>query len=211
MNNPTAPATQNQISYICDLLDRKNLFAEPTFFDMCNAMDADELAATIQRYKDQLPRITKARASQIIDSLVKLPVKEETKRASEGGRSTPGEGGRSTFITKVPAGRYAVEGSDGTTDFYKVDKPEKGRWEGYTFVKLLIASGGHGIESLSEQNIRGAAAKTILARIEEAGIEESMKAFGHAIGSCGRCGRVLTNEESRELGIGPVCRDEMGW
>lgn len=29
--------------------------------------------------------------------------------------------------------------------------------------------------------------------------------YGREIGSCGVCGRALTNGESRALGIGPVC------
>ena len=30
-------------------------------------------------------------------------------------------------------------------------------------------------------------------------------------GSCGHCGRTLTNEESRARGIGPICAGKMGW
>lgn len=35
--------------------------------------------------------------------------------------------------------------------------------------------------------------------------EEAAK-FGQVYGWCGRCGRTLTNEESKKIGIGPVCR-----
>lgn len=34
--------------------------------------------------------------------------------------------------------------------------------------------------------------------------------FGHEKGRCGVCGRGLTNDLSRELGIGPVCRSRVG-
>jgi hypothetical protein len=34
---------------------------------------------------------------------------------------------------------------------------------------------------------------------------EAMLNFGRKIGKCGHCGRVLTNQASREAGIGPVC------
>ena len=35
--------------------------------------------------------------------------------------------------------------------------------------------------------------------------------FGVRFGICCRCGAELTNEESIELGIGPICREKMGW
>lgn len=37
------------------------------------------------------------------------------------------------------------------------------------------------------------------------------KAYGAKTGSCSCCGRELTNGESVELGIGPICRDKFGW
>lgn len=39
----------------------------------------------------------------------------------------------------------------------------------------------------------------------------SAKAYGLKTGSCSCCGRELTNGESIELGIGPICRDKYGW
>ena len=37
------------------------------------------------------------------------------------------------------------------------------------------------------------------------------KAYGARTGECSCCGRELTNAESIELGIGPICRDKFGW
>lgn len=34
---------------------------------------------------------------------------------------------------------------------------------------------------------------------------EEASAYGHLTGRCGCCGRLLTNEESIERGIGPIC------
>lgn len=36
---------------------------------------------------------------------------------------------------------------------------------------------------------------------------DDAKAFGHRTGRCGCCGRTLTNPESIELGIGPICAE----
>ena len=38
----------------------------------------------------------------------------------------------------------------------------------------------------------------------------ALTAHGHQTGSCSCCGRLLTNEESVRLGIGPVCRVRWG-
>lgn len=37
------------------------------------------------------------------------------------------------------------------------------------------------------------------------------KVFGKRTGSCSCCGRELTNKESIDLGIGPICREKFGW
>lgn len=36
-------------------------------------------------------------------------------------------------------------------------------------------------------------------------------AYGRQTGTCSCCGRELTNKESIELGIGPICRDSFGF
>lgn len=113
-------------------------------------------------------------------------------------------------LPDVPAGRYAVKDNDDEWSFYKVDRPDKGRWEGYTFVKRLVASGGFG-DDLSEQRLTFKVTRTILERIIEAGIEESMARYGHELGVCGACGRTLTDEESIARGIGPVCAGRLGF
>ncbi len=37
------------------------------------------------------------------------------------------------------------------------------------------------------------------------------KAYGLRCGICSCCGRTLTNGESVDLGIGPICREKFGW
>lgn len=41
--------------------------------------------------------------------------------------------------------------------------------------------------------------------------EAAAIAYGKATGSCSCCGRTLTNQESIDLGIGPICREKFGW
>lgn len=40
---------------------------------------------------------------------------------------------------------------------------------------------------------------------------ETAERYGKLYGVCAICGRTLTNEESIERGIGPVCAERMGW
>lgn len=95
----------------------------------------------------------------------------------------------------LPAGRYAIENEEGDLRFYKL-------WRGDrkpTYFKLYVL---HGPDD-SEVPFRSAL--SILGKIVEAGPGECAIRFGHEIGECSTCGARLTNNLSRELGIGPVC------
>lgn len=102
----------------------------------------------------------------------------------------------------VPAGRYAIwrDGDDGlpVLRFYVVDRPTEGRWAGYVFVKRQASDDLYPVRDRDERAL-------ILAAIEEQGVDHTLRLYGQEIGQCGRCGRTLTNEESRAAGIGPVC------
>lgn len=104
--------------------------------------------------------------------------------------------------TSVPAGRYAVDGDDGTTKFYKIDKPTDGKWAGYTFLKVLASD--------TEYPIKGGAKAAIMAKIE-IDPKAAMIRYGQEIGKCGHCNRTLTDEASRAAGIGPVCAEKGGF
>lgn len=99
-------------------------------------------------------------------------------------------------VANVPAGHYAVD-RDGVS-FYRIDVPTEGRWAGYTFVKIQASDDFY--------PVRGRDAATVLAAIEADGIDACMARYGIEIGRCGKCNRTLTDETSRALGIGPVCR-----
>lgn len=135
--------------------------------------------------------LTKSNASSLIEELLAQP------NASAPGKSAPDE------EVNVPAGHYAVTGNDGTTDFYRVDRPTKGKWAGWTFVKLQVSD--------DYQRVSQAQSDTILKRIEEAGPREAAIRYGHELGKCSLCNRTLTNNDSIEAGIGPVCARNVGW
>lgn len=102
----------------------------------------------------------------------------------------------------VAAGRYAVEGLDGTLRFYKVDRPTDGKWAGRTFVKVYASD--------NTWPVKGAYAHKVLHEIAQ-DPKAAMLRYGREIGACGHCGRTLTDETSRANGIGPVCAGRMEW
>lgn len=106
-------------------------------------------------------------------------------------------------FTNVQAGRYAIVSKDGkTTRFFKVDVPG-GKWGEHRFVKELVAAGGFGAESLEQYPVNKDFQRSILTYV--AVHPETLPAFGKLLGVCGICGRALTDDESLERGIGPVC------
>lgn len=104
---------------------------------------------------------------------------------------------------KVDQGYYAIVGPHvDTLKFYQVRVPDKGKWVGYTFVAEVS---GENHLSVRDKQTRDA----ILAEIAKEPTE-ALKRFGKEIGRCGHCRKQLTDAVSREFGIGPVCRKELG-
>jgi hypothetical protein len=102
----------------------------------------------------------------------------------------------------VPVGYYAIPsrkpGQD--LDFFCI-KAGKGKWEGRTFVNEVI--GGRVVFGVRlSRDEQAAAVEGILA----VGIEATRKRYADEIGNCWNCNKLLTDNESRALGIGPVCR-----
>lgn len=108
---------------------------------------------------------------------------------------------------EIPPGRYALHFEDAEWKFFQIDKPTEGKWNGRTFVRMLIGSPG----DYRQQNIYGDLAVNIIRLIEKRTPRLASIDFGLKSGSCGVCHSPLTNEESLKLGIGPKCRAKMGW
>lgn len=179
-------ATTKQVDFAASLMDRR--------VHELKIAEGQEDA-----WRRSLPRRA---MSILISALKEAPVKRGTT-----GEELPlddrmhGRPGAIPPVAEVPAGRYAIDGADGSVKFYKVDRPTEGRWAGYTFVKIQAGSEYH----------RVPAQRSILAKIAEVGPEAAMLRYGRELGHCGHCGRELTNPESREIGIGPVCRSKVSF
>lgn len=151
---------------------------------------SEELAIDIAFELEQPDGPQKRAVSRLIDDLQACDDKPRAK--SQEGAQLP----------NIPEGRYAVE-MVGVLKFYEVDRPTQGKWAGYTFVSHQVSD--------DHFPVRGAAAKAVLAAIEEAGPRNAGVRYGHEIGRCSICNRTLTDETSRALGVGPVCAEKVGW
>lgn len=108
-------------------------------------------------------------------------------------------------LADVADGYYALR-STGHNDlvFYRVatnkgfHNPAK---KGQRYVQLVV--GGHPNETLTGK--RAGEAANRLASLSPLEQVEAMSLYGREIGSCGRCGRHLTDEASRARGLGPEC------
>lgn len=106
---------------------------------------------------------------------------------------------------EVLAGSYGVDTSDddrftNNFSFFKVWIGDRGGWS----VQLYVSDDTHRVKLAFPTQLDA------LRKIIDAGLEQASRAFGLEFGRCGVCGRGLTNDESRELGIGPVCRARVG-
>lgn len=181
---PVGTITEGQRDYLRTLMLRKA---------QVKGMDMGAAEASVDRW---LPGLSKAYASEQIEACKLWLADKQVPAAAPAPSNTP----------DVPAGRYAVETDKGAINelaFYKVDRPETGRWAGFVFVKLIL--GGE-----QEQRLSRAAGAAVLAKIAVDPRAAAIR-YGHEMGECGRCGTNLTNDESRAYGIGPDCRKKLGW
>ena len=101
----------------------------------------------------------------------------------------------------VKDGRYAIT-IDRKLRFFRVNTPTKGRWAPMTFVNEVFGGGRR--EPVRNRQFRQTVLQTISAD------PNALARYGQELGECGVCGRDLTDEESRAIGIGPICRGKLG-
>lgn len=138
----------------------------------------------------------KRSVSLYIKQLLSYPMKEQP----EGGIDLSG----------VPEGRYAAPNEDGELRFVRIDKPSEGKWAGYTFVQVQASDEWHRAGmSRPGQNYVGKLTTVLRNVVQDA--KAASVLYGHEVGTCGVCGRTLTDAESRARGIGPICAAKYGW
>jgi uncharacterized protein DUF6011 len=107
----------------------------------------------------------------------------------------------------IPNGRYAFVNDADVVKFFRVTRVERGMGaEARTFIRVA-AMGSDTPYPIRDWMVR----KAVLDKIRELGPLRCAQMYGRHLGHCGRCGRELTDETSRGIGIGPDCRTKEGW
>lgn len=99
----------------------------------------------------------------------------------------------------VPDSKYAVH-IDGVLTFFELQTGVKGKWKGFRFLNRLVGHPG----DWAKYAVKGEEKKRVLALIGEnpAG---SARTYGRNFTVCGVCNSPLSDPESVQKGIGPVC------
>jgi hypothetical protein len=147
---------------------------------------------SVQRSRSRYGNITPGQAKGALNCLLAEKRRERSERRHAAARQI------ATNLPDVPEGRYAVE-LDGVLKFYKVDKPTEGRWAGRTFVKVQASD--------TEYPVRAAESRRKVLETIAVDPRGALQRYGRELGHCGVCGRTLTDQESRAIGIGPICRE----
>lgn len=114
------------------------------------------------------------------------------------------EEAKKVLATLVPGHdkfRVAVQLPGDKLRFFQLDMPLKGKWAGCLFMKEQASDELYRVRDIVREE---AVLNAVIADAQGA-----LKRYGLELGSCGMCGRTLTDEASRALGIGPVCIDKL--
>jgi len=107
----------------------------------------------------------------------------------------------------VPASDYAIKDELGLA-FYRVKYGKKGtKWESYAFVSRLI--GNPSTELISSPIKNPSNRKAVLNLLAQNPLEAA-KLFSSTFHKCCVCGAALSDEDSLERGMGPVCAKRFG-
>jgi hypothetical protein len=173
------------------------------------------------------PRQTELMASLVhqiaeLDGEAGSQAREYTDGMTERGLWTPGfEGNASAWISrmiakikelktstpvqptqapKVADGRYAVEHGGALKFFHIRNGKADSRWAGFVFVDVRASDDLY--------PLKNRATKAEILALIAADPETAMNRYGQELGECGDCGRTLTDETSRSIGRGPICRSK---
>lgn len=108
-------------------------------------------------------------------------------------------------LTDLPSGYYAVPGGDTRLKVRVAHGKPGSKWDGWTFVSDGAEYGAR--TNYGSQRPGGSYSGKIGSELEAilAAPEAAQRAYGQLTGTCGRCGRLLEDENSIANGIGPVC------
>lgn len=183
-----ALASDKQINFVCDLLDKREVPAET----------ADIIVEAIAN-----EAYTKAMASADIDAFLKLP-----KRTS----AAKTKSGIQTLLATVPKSKYAIPVDE--LEFTNADDAFHGdlvflevkEYMDTLYMRQLHGAPGDFTRSRLSMN-------SVMAIVSVLATDpyKYARLFGEHHACCGSCGAALTDARSRELQLGPECRKKFGF
>ena len=139
-----------------------------------------------------------------IDAAQRMRAKVEARRQDSKTRESDID------LSDLPSGYYAVPNGE-TRLKVRVSRPTKASsWYGWVFVSDGAAYGertNYGRQNEAEGKLYSGKIQDQLRAILADPLE-ALTAYGKLTGTCGACGRMLEDEESVALGIGPICRQK---
>ena len=191
------PISEPQINTIKKLADEKDLSGLPDAqreFLLPSPFDADKQEANLRR-------MNREQAHEAISLMLELPkLQVQTVEAIP---LTPVQavetGSVSVDKSQTREGYFfIIDPTNNEERFFKVKHGKEGtRWAGYTFLEVQASDYWYPVKNPKHRD-------AVLAEIDKDPIT-AMNEYGIRIGSCGVCGRTLTDRDSRLRGIGPVC------
>jgi hypothetical protein len=164
----------------------------------CAETDPAERQAQLQAERDA------ARAEKDALRLAELARQDALRAAQRDARALSTDLFRRAEVQdqKRPNVRLAIPSTGANDlDFLNVRRSTDGS------VQVLRVIGGR-----ADQPLAAAQAVALLERIAcTEDIPAAIVTYGTELGVCGRCGRHLTDEDSRVAGIGPDCASRLGW
>lgn len=143
-------------------------------------------------------KITKGRASAMIERLL------EIKRTG-----TPEAPSTPEALGHLEPGYYAENDANGDLIFFRVrEGTDEGKWVGWQFVDRLSGDNSSRMGRIDPKGRYLGFNGDMLQGVRRDPVS-AMRRYGREIGSCGRCGRTLTDEDSRSYGLGPTCRQKV--
>lgn len=188
-NSTTVKAEEKETSEVAELVE---WLAEQKWSDF-----AQSLAAQGKRTGRLSPKqIASAKSMK-----AKVEVRQAERKAVKIEQADAGD----LDLTELPSGYYSVPQGD-TRLKVRVARPTKAsKWHGHIFVSDGAEYGqrkNYGRQAPGE-NYRGAITAELRAILEDP--RGAQEAYGKLTGQCGRCGRLLEDEDSIARGIGPIC------
>ena len=184
------PATPAQIGYITDLL-----------------ADRDVPSPSAEKVREMLAGpLSKSSASHVIDTLKAWP-----KRARVVAGAAPARPNVLVDLD-VPKSRYAIPAIDLELEALDVNLSgelffvEVKEYRGTTYMRQLVgAPGSFNRLRLSPRDV------VKIANVIMRDAYGYTRLFGENYSCCGKCGAELTDDESRRLMLGPICRKAFGF